>query len=943
MAQPEKPKGYLVTHSHWDREWRDPIWTYRSRLVAMVDELLATLDTEPKYRSFLFDGQSVAMADYLQVRPEMREKVAGYVGQGRIVLGPWFTLPDMFPVDGEALVRNLVKGIRYSDSLGGHLKVGYTSFGWGQPAQLPQIYAGFGMEFVIPAKRISAQRAPDSEFIWEAPDGTQVLASRMGNTLRHNFFFNGFMEIVHGMRYGIPQYALDFSNAGVIYHRSDPERSDREYVRVAHKYGYHTELLKQAVESGWNDTDDTLVKDHRLIMFGCDFSSSLPVVTRIIDDANKVFDDREFVHSTLEEYAQVLLKSIDRSKLRVITGELREGPSLATSGNALATRTPIKRLNRTAQNLLIHTAEPLAVMSALLAQSEYPTAMLDLGWDYLMKAHPHDSINAVTQDKTAEDVMHRLRQTIEISDVVADDAAARIIKSIDLSGYDPKDTLLTIFNTTGRARGGVIEITLDTPRDQNIWDFTLADPDGKPVAAQCVSRYEKNAVMYDPEARPWPVYVDRHRAYIDVRDIPAGGYKVFRLVPKARFNRGLGVQYPPQRVRTQETLLKSDRVLENEFLRVQVNSNGTFDLTDKQSGRQFKELNYFEDTGDMGDYWTFMPPFDDRTLTTRNVPARTWVADNGPLSATIVSEIKMMLPAYTHKPEHLAQREVCRSTEEKEVTITTHVTLKRGAKRVDVKTVIDNTVEDHRMRVMFPTGITADVACSAGQFTVDKRPVAPTKDPNEEYWPEMQTLPMQSFVDISDGKAGFAVLNNCIGEYEAMPDEERTVALTLIRSVRNKLIGGLDMWSGFPNQKGGQVQGIHEFQYALYPHHGDWDQGGVYDQAVDFNVPLVCLQTARHEFGHLPPAHGILELKSDKIVVSCLKKSEDRDTYILRCFNPSAAEDSGFVHFAPKVKNAWLTNLNEERERALEVVDGHDVKVSVASNRICTVEVEVAG
>ena len=32
----------------------------------------------------------------------------------------------------------------------------------------------------------------------------------------------------------------------------------------------------------------------------------------------------------------------------------------------------------------------------------------------------------------------------------------------------------------------------------------------------------------------------------------------------------------------------------------------------------------------------------------------------------------------------------------------------------------------------------------------------------------MQTLPMQKFVDISDGNNGLTVVNNCLIEYEAM-------------------------------------------------------------------------------------------------------------------------------------------------------------------------------
>lgn len=53
------------------------------------------------------DGQSVVLEDYLEVRPEKREIIEKYVKEGRITAGPWYTLPDLYPLDGECLVRNL--------------------------------------------------------------------------------------------------------------------------------------------------------------------------------------------------------------------------------------------------------------------------------------------------------------------------------------------------------------------------------------------------------------------------------------------------------------------------------------------------------------------------------------------------------------------------------------------------------------------------------------------------------------------------------------------------------------------------------------------------------------------------------------------------------------------------------------------------------------------
>ena len=113
----EKTNVHIVPHTHWDREWRYPIWKNRSLLVDFMDNLLKILKERPSYSQFLLDGQSVVIEDYLEVRPERRAEVEKYIAEGRITCGPWYTLPDLYPIDGECLVRNLLKSrycIRYA-------------------------------------------------------------------------------------------------------------------------------------------------------------------------------------------------------------------------------------------------------------------------------------------------------------------------------------------------------------------------------------------------------------------------------------------------------------------------------------------------------------------------------------------------------------------------------------------------------------------------------------------------------------------------------------------------------------------------------------------------------------------------------------------------------------------------------------------------------------
>ena len=85
---------HLIAHTHWDREWYLPAAALRARLVEMLDDLIDRLERDPAYRTFLLDGQTVLLEDYLAVRPEREPVVRALVTAGRLQVGPWYILAD---------------------------------------------------------------------------------------------------------------------------------------------------------------------------------------------------------------------------------------------------------------------------------------------------------------------------------------------------------------------------------------------------------------------------------------------------------------------------------------------------------------------------------------------------------------------------------------------------------------------------------------------------------------------------------------------------------------------------------------------------------------------------------------------------------------------------------------------------------------------------------
>ncbi len=200
---------------------------------------------------------------------------------------------------------------------------------------------------------------------------------------------------------------------------------------------------------------------------------------------------------------------------------------------------------------------------------------------------------------------------------------------------------------------------------------------------------------------------------------------------------------------------------------------------------------------------------------------------------------------------------------------------------------------------------------------------------------------MHRFVDMSDGDLGLAILNDGIREYEAHPDEDRTLAITLFRGFTATQSPVIDQWDVYPWMKLAQSLGINEWRYAIMPHQGDWQKGNVYREAEQFLLPLESAQAGKGS-GDLPKKLSFVEIESHKVILSAMKKHEKRETFVLRLFNPGLEEIKSKVNFHLPVKAAWLTNMNEERKEKLEALNNNSITLRFAKKKIITCEVELA-
>ncbi|PKL76401.1 MAG: hypothetical protein CVV27_10430, partial [Candidatus Melainabacteria bacterium HGW-Melainabacteria-1] len=161
---------YLYLHTHWDREWYRSFENYRTRLCRVLENLLNWLEADSS-RVFLLDGQTIVLEDYLAIEPDQDSRLRALIEAGRLLVGPWYVLPDEFLVSGEALIRNLQLGVRQASSWGQRAFYGYLPDMFGHPGQMPQLLAKSGLSPAL----IWRGAAPQSAwFNWQALDGSKL-------------------------------------------------------------------------------------------------------------------------------------------------------------------------------------------------------------------------------------------------------------------------------------------------------------------------------------------------------------------------------------------------------------------------------------------------------------------------------------------------------------------------------------------------------------------------------------------------------------------------------------------------------------------------------------------------------------------------------------------------------------------------------------------------
>ncbi len=928
----EKKIIHVVVNTHWDREWVYPFEETRLLLVEFMDQLIEILKKDPDFHSFTLDSQTVCLEDYLELRPEKREDIVNLVQSGKLIIGPWYSLPEEFIVNGESLVRNLLIGHRVAQSFGKVSKIGYTPFSYGQTSQMPQIYNGFGIDTIIFYRGINT---PKSEFIFEGPDGSRLLGMRFGCLSRFSYY----IYVYRVLRYGSDDVYAFYNwdrGAGPLRLASTSRPRAHYYITDPSNKMWNVEPIQEQLQKLVNDESQHFTTPHICCMEGFDSSSPDEKESEIIKLCQKLLPEHEIRLSNLEEFMQAMRECVKNPT--VIYGESRDpgatGKWTHLMGDVISARFRVKKANHQSEMMLQRGAEPWCAISNVLGK-EYFRNALTRAWKLLLQNHPHDTITGGGIDQMEKDALSRAEQISIISEGLMRRALQHIYSKINLSNVPVKESVFVVFNPSPFERNHVLSVYIDVPENMGYESFEIIDPETNTVCSvQVQEQFETGTLVRNLQDISIELRSKRFLTHVDVNNIPALGYKTYYVKP-AENN-------PPIEV---NNIFKTPFILENEYLYITFNNDGTFNLTDKETGSKFTNLHYFEDTGETGHSWIHMEPDENETIYSYASPAKFVVEVNGHLLTRIRIDYVMNIPSGLERNitelDREAEKNYTKRKEEKvPLDITSYFTLRKGSRQLEITTKVKNNARNHRLRLIFPTGLEkATHSFAEMAFDVVRRPIHVSTD-NPYYGRPNPQYPMHRFVDVSDGEIGFAVINNCgLREYEVMDEPIRPVAITLFRAFtfRNAPIFG--RWDVYPEMELSQCLGELEFSYSIYPHKGTWENG-VIKEAEKLNANLEPVQAGPIKGGHLPLSQSFLEIEGEPLQITALKLAEDRNNrLIVRFYNPSDRQVLSTIKFNLPITDVWCTNLNEEDVNKVSITN-NTVQLSAEPKKIITLALD---
>ena len=497
-----------------------------------------------------------------------------------------------------------------------------------------------------------------------------------------------------------------------------------------------------------------------------------------------------------------------------------------------------------------------------------------------------------------------------------------------LTGADGK-RVCTAVQWMNFRRREVLELNLKVPSDQEYperWgepflyetfpNFHIYDESGAEV------NYQLGKVRRNTQSRFYRADV-RLKDVIPVTletELRASGWTTLTVVPEKK------------RPRCFLSQLAGLRSAENKFLRLTVNADGSLDIFDKRTSRNYPDCHTFLIDREIGDGWNHIRPAGFPELRQGVSVKSIAVTTDGPARTTFEIIREMELPAELEfkgtLTEHYAGIEESRDTVT--LKIKSLVSLDADSPYVKITTELNNTLRDYRLRMVLPTSIPGKYFAYQNFTFLQREPGRATGRLTEGYW-EAEPLE-KNFSGIAgkrDADGGIALVSRYgLHELSASEFSSGELFFTLLRAFRRTIFT-----DGEPE---GQLPGVLKFEYSLCPLAATDDNAALYRYSLEYRsqAPSYMLpESVAAEPESWFTLDGDLSLSALKPAQNMAEKQA-----ILRLINYHGESAEGKLKFSTPVR---LSEVNlDESEIMVEPLEGTEFIVSARPDQLKTYRIE---
>ncbi|MFJ2866460.1 NEW3 domain-containing protein [Kitasatospora sp. NPDC087314] len=477
---------FLVSHFHYDPVWWNtqaaytspwellsadattrPLWERNG--FALVDAHMDLALRDPVYKFVLAEVDY--LKPYFDQHPERRETLRTLLERGQVELvGGTYNEPNTNLTGAETTIRNIVYGIGYQrDILGGDPQTAWQLDVFGHDPQFPGHLAAAGLTGSAWARGPFHQWGPIQKNFREAKDDARVMQ------------FPSEFEWIAPSGEGVLTHYMPHHYSAGWWMDSSPD------LATAERAVY--ELYRKLKPVG--------ATRNLLLPVGTDYTPPNKWVTEIHRSWAAKYLWPRFVCATPRDFLDAVRAELAATGRRP-SPQTRDMNPVYTGKDVSYIDT--KQAQR-AGEVAAADAEKLATLASVHGLGAYPSAALDKVWRQLAYGAHHDAITGSESDQVYLDLLGGWREAHDLAAAVRDEALDALTARISTAG---EGTAVVVTNTLSFDRTDLVTIALP-PEDRAV---RVLDDRGEPV----------------------PSVVDRGTLRFLAADVPALGWRTWRLV-----------------------------------------------------------------------------------------------------------------------------------------------------------------------------------------------------------------------------------------------------------------------------------------------------------------------------------------------------------------------------------------------------------------------------